>query len=333
MLGVTKLAAGEGHVALAERTPAALPAGGVRLAVHATGVCGTDLHIEAGEYASVPPVTMGHEVCGTVAELGPGVDETWLGERVVSETYYSTCRQCRHCRAGRPNLCRQRRSIGTHVDGAFAPSVVVPAHGLHRVPAGLADAAASLAEPLSCVCQSLLDPPAVSAGDRALVIGPGAIGLLAAQVAAACGARVEVRGVAEDEARLDVARRLGYAVSVAGVDPLDEEGYDVTVDCSGAGPGIADALRAARRGGRLVQIGLRGADVTVPFDLICFKEITVTAGFASTPTSWGRALSLLAQGTIELPTLVTEVIELGDWQRAFTQSRARTGVKFVLDPR
>jgi L-iditol 2-dehydrogenase len=333
MLGVTKLAPGPGHIDLLERTPADLPAGYVRLAVRAAGICGTDLHIEAGEYPSVPPVTVGHEVCGTVVETGAGVDSAWHGARVVSETYFSTCGHCRHCRAGRPNLCPERRSIGTHVDGAFAESVVVPARGLHRVPEGLADAAAALCEPLACVCQSLLDPPAIMPGDRVLVVGPGTIGLLAAQVAAAGGAEVEVRGAARDAPRLALAGDLGYGTSVAGADALDGDAYDVTVDCSGAGPGIADALRAARPGGRHVQIGLAGKDITVPFDLICFKELAVTSGFASTPVSWRRALALLERDAIDLPSLVTEVVALRDFRHAFDDTRAGAGVKYVLDPR
>ena len=106
----------------------------------------------------------------------------------------------------------------------------------------------------------------------------------------------------------------------------------MTVDCSGAGPGIADALRAARPGGRHVQIGLAGKDVTLPFDRICFKELTVTAGFASTPVSWRRALALLERGAIDLPGLVTEVVALRDFRRAFDDTRAGAGVKYVLDP-
>jgi L-iditol 2-dehydrogenase len=103
------------------------------------------------------------------------------------------------------------------------------------------------------------------------------------------------------------------------------------VECSGAGPGIADGLRAARRRGRLVQMGLRGADVTIPYDLICFHELTVTAGFASNPASWRRATALLHE--VDLESLVTEVVPLRDWRRAFEASRAGEGVKYVLDPR
>jgi L-iditol 2-dehydrogenase len=334
MLGVAKLVEGVGNIDLVEREPAAVvPPGYVRLAVRAAGICGTDLHIEAGEWRCVPPVTMGHEVCGTVAELGEGVDAAWLGERVVSETYYATCRVCAPCRDGRPNLCVNRQSIGTHVDGAFAPTVVVPAHGLHRVPAALSDAAASMTEPLACCCQALLDPTRIGPGDRVLVVGPGAIGLLAAQVARACGGRVVVRGAPSDGARLAIADGLGLATSVAGADPLEQDAYDVTVDCSGAGPGIADAMRAVRRAGTLVQIGLAGKDVTVPYDLLCLKELTVATSLATVPASWRRATRLIADDAVALEPLVSEVVALRDFRHAFDASRAGDGVKFVLDPR
>jgi L-iditol 2-dehydrogenase len=259
-----------------------------------------------------------------VAEIGEGVDREWAGARVAVETFFSTCGTCAHCRAGKLSVCEQRRSIGTHVDGGFAPRLVLPARNLHRVPEGLPDEAAALSEPLACVCNSLLDPSAVQPGDEVLVIGPGAIGLIAAQVARACGGRVTVRGTERDGARLALADELGFETGTL-------RQADVVVECSGAGPGIADGLRAARRRGRLVQMGLRGADVTIPYDLICFHELTVTAGFASNPASWRRAMALLPE--LQLEPLVTEVVPLRDWRRAFEASRAGEGVKFVLDPR
>ena len=145
---------------------------------------------------------MGHEVSGIVAEVGQGVTDEWLGARVVSETYFSTCGVCEWCRDGRTNLCPERRSIGSFVDGAFAATVVVPARNLHRVPDGVDEHAAALCEPLACVCHCLCDPPAVTAGDDVLVTGPGPVGLLAAQVARALGGRVLVTGLARDEVRL-----------------------------------------------------------------------------------------------------------------------------------
>jgi L-iditol 2-dehydrogenase len=338
MKGLAKLAPGPGQMAIADRDEPRAGAGQVVLDVLGTGICGTDLHIQAGEYPSVPPVTVGHEVCGRVAELGPGVEEAWAGERVVAETYFSTCGHCAMCRGGRGNMCAERRSIGTHVDGGCAPRLVLPAANLHRVPAWVDDAAASLSEPLACVCNALLDPAVIGAGDEVLVIGPGAIGLLAAQVARACGGRVTVRGTPRDGARLALARELGFTTEVAGGDDpeadADRPGAPaVVIECSGAGPGVAHGLAALRRRGTLVQMGLRGADLTIPWDLICYHELAIRTGFASTPTSWRRAMALLEHEEITLAPLVTAVVPLEDWAAAFDASRGGDGVKYVLDAR
>ena len=331
MRGLTKLARGAGNVALAERPEHALPPGHVALEVVGAGICGTDLHIVDGEYETVTPVTIGHEVSGAVAEVGEGVDEAWRGARVASETYYSTCGRCTYCGAGRPNLCPERRSIGTHVDGAFAPRLVVPETNLHRLPDWLDGHAAALCEPLACVCHSLLEPaPAVRAGEDVLVVGPGPVGLLAAQVARAAGGNVHVRGTPRDARRLAVARELGLETSTTDDEAVEA---DVVIECSGSEAGIVSGLAAARRGGRYVQIGLAGKSVTVAFDLVPFRELTITSGFASTPSSWQQALELVADRRVELDPLLTEVVPLEEWERAFAATRAAEGIKFVLDPR
>jgi L-iditol 2-dehydrogenase len=331
VLGLTKLEAGPGNVELAERPDPQPGPGEVVVEVAAAGICGTDLHIYDGEYATEIPVTMGHEVSGTVVELGDGVDAEWSGARVVTETYYSTCGACPFCRVGRINLCPERRSIGTHVDGGFAPRALLPARGLHRIPDWLDASVAVLAEPLACVCNSLLERSQVGADDEVLVVGPGPVGLLAAQVVHACGARVHVRGTSRDERRLEVARSLGFATSVAG-EPLAAPA-DVVVECSGHEAGMAFGLESARRGGRYVQIGLAGKAVELPFDEVCFRELTVTSGFASTPSSWRRALALIEERKVDLEPLVSEVVPLADWERAFAATRSGEGIKFVLDPR
>jgi L-iditol 2-dehydrogenase len=301
------------------------------LEVVAAGICGTDLHIVDGEYETVTPVTIGHEVSAVVAALGAEVDRSWLGARVVSETYFSTCRRCLHCRAGRTNLCLERRSIGTHVDGSFAPRLVVPSTNLHRLPEWLDGETAVLCEPLACVSHSLFEPePAVASGDDVLVTGPGPVGLLAAQVARAAGGDVHVRGTPRDDRRLGAARELGFETSTTEDTPVDA---DVVIECSGNEAGIAYGLAAARRGARYVQIGLAGKPVTLPFDLICFHELTIRSGFASTPSSWRKALELVTGRRVDLAPLLTEVVPLDEWERAFAATRAGEGIKFVLDPR
>jgi len=328
MKGLTKLAPGPGNVGIAEREERMPGQGEVLIAVHGAGVCGTDLHIEAGEFNSRPPVTMGHEVSGVVAAVGPGVPESWIGAAVVSETYYSTCGACEWCRVGRINLCPDRRSIGSIVDGAFARQVIVPVRNLHRVPAGVEEHAAVLIEPLACVCQCLCDPSKVTAGDRVLVTGPGPVGLLAAQVARAMGGDVLVVGLPQDETRLEAARALGFKTA-----HQTEPGAQVVIECSGAQGGAAACLESAARGATYVQIGVFGRDVCLPFDQVFRKELTVTSGFASTPRSWTRAIALIEAGSVKLEPLVSEVVALTEWERVFADLRRGRGIKIVFDPR
>jgi L-iditol 2-dehydrogenase len=330
VLGLTKLAPGAGNVGLSERPDPSAAPGHVILKVTATGICGTDLHIYDGEFPSRPPVTMGHEVSGVVAELGEGVDDSWRGARVVAETYFSTCGHCEQCVSGRRNLCLERRSIGSYVDGGFAARVQVPARNLHRIPDWLDGRVAAMTEPLACCCQSLLNPERVEPGDAVLVVGPGPIGLLAAQVARAAGGDVHVRGTPRDAARLAVAARLGLATSTT--DDGAAGSFDVVVECSGQEAGIVFALESARRGGRYVQIGIAGRPVSIPFDLVCFGELTLTSGNASTPASWTRALDLIVNRRVELEPLFSDAIPLADWEQGFAATRSGAGIKYVLVP-
>jgi L-iditol 2-dehydrogenase len=330
MIGLAKLAPGPGNVGLAERPERKPGHGEALLEVRGAGVCGTDLHIEADEFASVPPVTMGHEVSAVVREVGEDVDPAWVGERVVSETYFSTCGACAWCRDGRPNLCPDRRSIGSFVDGAFASCVIVPVANLHRIPDWLDEHAAALTEPLACVCHCLMDPPKVTAGDRVVITGPGPVGLLAAQVTRALGGDALIVGLPSDERRLRAAAALGFETAQAGT-PLSD--FRVVVECSGSAGGAIACLEAAGRGARYVQIGVFGRDVTVPLDRVFQKELLLTSGFASTPRSWRRALALVEERKVELEPLVSEVVPLAAWERVFADLREGRGIKVVFDPR
>jgi len=329
MRQLTKGGSGPGQVQLTDHDPAAPTPGCVRLRVLATGVCGTDLHIEGGDYAVDAPVTMGHEVVGEVEALGAGASPDWLGKRVATETFFSTCGECAACRAGRPNLCPDRRSIGTHVAGGFAPTLIVPQRNLHELPGQISAAAATLLEPLACVCHALLDPPVISASDRVLVTGPGPMGLLAAQVARAQGGQVLVCGLASDEQRLQVARVL-HLQTQAGAPP--DELYDVTLEAAGSAAAVATCLAHCRPGGRHVQLGIFGREVTVDLDAVLFRELTITSGFASVPLSWQRAVSLVASGDVLLDPLISEIVPLAKWRHAFDAIRSGAGLKFVLKP-
>jgi len=313
----------------------------VRIAVTAAGICGTDLHILAGDYDSRPPVTLGHEIAGVVDALGPGVEMAWMGLPVAPETAFGTCGSCEWCRTARPMLCEERLSLGSSVDGGFARHVIVPRHKLHRLPPWLDDHAAALMEPLACVCNALFDPNVIQPGDRVIVSGPGPVGLLAAQVARVAGGQVVIVGTTVDADRLSVAARLGFETRSIDV-PADSEALDfearsrqidVVVECAGVGSAVCSALTWLRPRGTLVQIGLLSGLVSVPFGEIVFRELRVRSGFGSSPASWLRAGTLVANRQVGLEPLVTDVLPLREWPLALERFERREGLKTVFDPR
>ncbi len=330
--GVGKLARGAGNTGMRMQQVRPPGDGEVVLEVLAAGICGTDLHIADDEFPSEPPVTMGHEVTGVVTVIGDGVDPGWIGTRVACETYYEYCEQCEFCRSGRPNLCDRRRSIGSRVDGGFARWLTIPARNLWPLPDHVGPEAGALAEPLACVARCLLDPAVIGAGDEVLVVGPGTMGVLAAQTARAMGGRVTLAGLVKDEARLDLATSLGLHTAVVSR-PTDAGTFDAVIEASGHPSGAATAFAAVRKGGRYVQIGIFGRPVEVPLDVILYKEVTITSGNASTPGSWKRAMKLLDARLVQLDPLVSDVVPLSEWKRAFTATRRGDGMKIVLDPR
>lgn len=343
MLAVRKLARGVGNVGLAEVAEPAAGPGEVVIRVAAAGICGTDIHIWLDEFATEPPVTIGHEVAGVISAVGEGVSGWSVGDRVTTETYFHTCGHCLHCRRGRPNLCRERRSLGSRADGAFAGYLLTPARNLHRIPAALGLEAASLTEPLACVVHGVVDTAGVRAGDRVAIAGPGPIGLLALQVCIASGARVVMLGTAADAGRLELARSLGAAgtIDVGTGDSLadqvatafgDADEADVVIECSGAPPAADTLLAIAARGGRFCQVGLYGRRVEVDLDTVCYKELTVTGSNATVPTAWPRALRLLADGSVDAAALITHRYPLAAWEEAFATARSKAGVKVLLTP-
>ena len=342
MKAVMKVAPGVGNVALQDISEPTAAPGQVRIRVQAAGVCGTDLHIYKDEFRSFPPVVLGHEVAGEVDEVGEGVDGVEVGARVTTETYFSTCGVCRYCRNGQTNLCLNRRSIGSAVNGGFTQYLVVPAKNIHRLPSDIDFQAGALTEPLACVVHGVLSTPTVVPGDVAVIAGPGAIGLLTLQVVKASGATVVMLGTDADEQRLDLARDLGadYTVNVQRQNPAplvaditpEGLGADVVYECSGAGPAAQQLLELVRRRGRFVQIGLFGKPVAWDLDQICFKELVVTGSNASTPPAWTRALQLLATGSVRTAPLISHVFDVTDWQQAFDTFEARSGIKMILQP-
>jgi L-iditol 2-dehydrogenase len=341
MRALMKVAEGPGNLELREIADPRPGPGEALITVAATGICGTDLHIQDDEYKVVPPVVIGHETAGTVTAVGEGVEAFRPGDRVTSQTTISTCGRCDLCRAGRTNLCPERRWLGGHVNGGFASHVVVPAGNLLRLPDNVSETAAALTEPLACCVHGVFEVARPAPGSWAVVSGPGPIGLLCAQAARAAGAEVIVLGTSADEARFALARRLGFErlVDVQAQDAgaavaalTGGKGPDLVIEAAGAPASLDGCFRLAPRGGTVLQIGLYGKPAPVFLDTFVLKELRLLGSFSSTPTSWVTSLELMASGQVQTEPLVTSIRPLSEWADAFQAARRKGEGKILLTP-
>jgi L-iditol 2-dehydrogenase len=307
--------------------PVAVP-GEVVIRVQAAAVCASDIHIYRDEFPCALPVVLGHEFTGLVDEVGAGVEGVASGDAVVAVNNPDACGVCPACRDGYPNICPEKRAIGFKRDGCFADYVRVPAALLHKVPEGVPPVAAALCEPLAVSVHAVEDRCGVRKGDTVVVLGPGAIGLLEAQVARAEGAaRVIVAGTDADVAlRLARAAELGFEILNVQRENLEARvldvtggyGADVVVEAAGAPPAIATAIRILRRGGRLCVSGITGRDsISVPWDMLVTKAASVLFAYSSRPRNWATGLGYLADGRVVTEPLVSHRFRLEDWREAF----------------
>lgn len=340
---LVKYAPGHGNIEVRE-VPVPEPGPGqVRIRVEAAGICGSDLHIYHGDikFQVRPPVIMGHEFAGRIDRLGPGVEGLEPGQVVTAETAASVCGRCEPCRHGQYNLCAEKLIIGYVYDGCFARYVCVSASRVHRLPAGVSTLAGALCEPLAVVAHAVLEQGGLQAAETAVVAGPGAIGLLTAQVAAACGATTVLLGTEADAPRLALAQELGIArvldaehddVSAVLADLTGGRGADIYFECAGARASAQLGLNLVKRGGRYVQVGLFGRPVEIDLELLAYKEIRATGAIGSHRGSWEKMLQLLGSGRVRTEPLISHRFALQDWAEAFRIFEARAGVKLVFIP-
>lgn len=276
MKGLYKTAPGPGNMELRDAEVPKPGPGQVLIEVKAAGICGSDLHILHWDiaFAMKPPMIIGHEFSGVIVETGSGVEGWKPGDRVTAEPSAIICGECRYCRTGAYNLCANRRVMGYWVDGVFAEYVVAGAVRLHRLPDRTSFEEGALTEPLACCVHAVHELTGVEVGDFVAVTGPGAIGLLCAQLAKAEGAVVMMVGTNVDRDRLAKAKELGidYCVNLQERDPLEAvreltEGYgaDIVFECSGAAPAAAMGIELARKQGKYTQVGLFGKPITLDF--------------------------------------------------------------------
>lgn len=316
-------------------TPTAGP-GELVVRSHVAGVCRTDLEMLHGGLTDPRwvrfPLVPGHEWSGTVAELGDGVTDFAVGDRVVCEGMIP-CNRCRRCKQGETQLCLNYDQIGFTRGGGYGEFVRVPRHVVHRLPDAVSFATGALVEPTACVLRGL-ERGRPRPGETIGVIGIGTLGSLALTLARLYtpGALVAF-GVRAEE--LDLAAKLGAGatVHVTDEDPvaathrITGDGLDLVLETAGAVDAIELATRLVRPGGRVVLLGIagEGKKLELPADRIMFGDMDVIGSCSYSTAAWAGVLRLLERDAVDLDPIVTHRFPAHRFADAFAVLDERSG--------
>ena len=310
--------------------------GQVRINVSHCGICGTDLHIFHGKMdgrVRVPQV-VGHEMSGTVAEVGEGVNGWNAGDRVVVRPL-GPCGTCPACRAGHSHICHSLKFMGIDTPGAFQGSWTVPAHTLHHLPDTVSLKHGALVEPIAVACHDVRLGE-VKPDEYAVVIGGGPIGMLVALVARTKGARVLVSEI--NPSRVRIGRGMGLAV----VDPRETDlpgyvneqtggaGADVVFEVSASAAGAEVMTQLPRTRGRIVVVGIFSEPPQVDLFRFFWRELGLRGARVYEPEDFEEAISLLASGRLPVDALISAVAPLDSLQQTFESMEAKPDVMKVL---
>jgi threonine 3-dehydrogenase len=304
-----------------------------------TGICGTDLHIEAwdawAQHAVRPPLIVGHEFSGTVVEVGDAVTEVAVGDLVSGEGHL-VCGRCRACRAGRRHLCIHTRGIGVQVDGAFAEYVVLPAGNawVHKDPVD--PAVAAIFDPFGNAVHTALAFPML--GEDVAVTGAGPIGILAAMVCRHAGAR-HVVITDRSRPRLALAESVGVTMAVD-VTTSDlrtaqrrlgmHEGFDVGLEMSGSPAALRDLIANLNHGGRLAVLGLPADEVSLDMATVVLNMLTIKGIYGREMFETWYAMSVLLQAGLDVSGVITDRFAATDHAQAFAVARSGDSGKVIM---
>jgi len=314
----------------------------VLIRVEKAGICGSDLHIYSWDKWAQgrikPPLVMGHEFMGRVAEIGEAVRMVGKGDRVSGEGHIADG-TCFLCRTGQAHLCENLKIIGVDRDGAFAEYIALPEGNVWKLDPAIPDEFAAVFDPLGNAVHTVM--AAGVSVKSVLITGVGSIGLMAIPVARAAGASA-VYAVDINPAKLELAKKLGADETFAADDPKIIEkivsltrgdGADVLLEMSGNPQALDMGLRAVRKGGCVALLGIPSESVTIDLaDRVIFKGLTLLGinGRRMFET-WYQTEALVRSGRVDLKPIITHVLRFEEFDRAFELMRSGEAAKIVLD--
>ncbi len=319
-----------------------ISAGEVLVRIEACGICGSDVM----EWYRIDraPLILGHEVGGQVVEVGRGVQDLHVGDRVTI-AHHVPCNTCKYCLSGHHTVCDTLRTTNFYPGGLSQfvrlPEILVD-RGVFNIPDSMSYIEATFVEPLACVLRGLRKT-GMKTGDTVLVIGSGITGLLYTQLAKHMGAR-KVIATDISQYRLSMAGKLEADAVVNANNDIptkvkelnNGDLVDVVVLCTGATPAVKQALDSVDRSGTVLFFAATGPGVEIPFfvnDIFWRNDVTLTTSYAASPDNYREALELVSQRVIDTELMTTHVLPMDNVARGFQLvAEAGKSVKVIIEP-
>jgi threonine 3-dehydrogenase len=312
----------------------------VLIRVRKTGICGTDLHIEAWDPWAArtihPPLIVGHEFVGEIVEVGANVSDFRPGDLVSGEGHV-VCGRCRHCLAGQRHLCPDTIGLGVGRAGAFAEYVALPMTNIWHHWPGVDEDVAAIFDPFGNAVHTALAFPVL--GEDVLVVGAGPIGLMATAIVRHAGARYVV--VSEpNEFRRGLAARMGANVVV---DPRERdladvqkqlgmvEGFDVALEMSGVESALQAAIASMAHGGRIAILGIPTGQMTIDVNTLVFNQITLRGIYGREMYETWYKMTVMLQSGLDIRPAITHRFPFREFEAAFVAARSGEAGKVLMD--
>ncbi len=312
----------------------------IKIKIHKTSICGTDVHIyDWNDWAKqVIPVglTAGHEYVGEVVEIGENVEGFTIGEMVSGEGHI-VCGKCRNCLAGLPHLCKDTQGVGVNRNGAFAEYLVIPAKNAWKCSPLIDEELYSCFDPLGNAVHTALSFNMI--GEDVLITGAGPIGIMAAAISRHVGARhVVITDI--NEYRLDLAKKMGATrtVNVAKENLKDvmaelqmKEGFDVGLEMSGVESGFNNMIDSMKNGGKIAVLGIQKADAKVDWVKIIFNGLTIKGIYGREMWETWYKMDTMLQSGLDISDIITHRFDIQDYEDGFAAMLSGNAGKVVLD--
>ena len=314
--------------------------GEVRIKIHKTAICGTDVHIynwDAWSQANVkPPYIVGHEYVGEIDALGEGVTAYHVGQ-IVSGEGHIVCGHCRNCRAGNGQFCKNTLGVGVNRDGAFAEYIVIPASNVIPISPGIDEEVVSFFDALGNATHTALMFDVI--GEDVLITGAGPIGMMAVAICKKNGARSVVVTDVNDY-RLEMCKKMGADRTVnVSREKLEDifterhmvEGFDVGLEMSGSPAALTTMLQNMRNGGKIAMLGIQPPGTVIDWNQVIFKSLTIQGIYGRKMYETWYKMMAMVEGGLDVSPIITHRLHNPAFEEGFAAMNSGKAGKVILD--